>query len=73
MVVSMDHFLEALSFASPAIDKLDRDLFMYLILGKVPEKRIKIIREYQGDQTGFHFLSEEEARASAARREWLRR
>lgn len=71
--ISLEFFLEALSHTSTVIDKLDRDCLMYLVLGKIPEKRIKIIREYRGDQTSFHYLDDEEYRASYSRRDWMRR
>lgn len=71
--VSMEMFMEALSFSSPSMDKLDKDLLLYLITGKIPERRTKILRELRCDANSFMHANEKEATQSAFRREWLRK
>jgi hypothetical protein len=54
------------------VDKLDKELFQFIVFARVPDNRVKISREYFADRNCFHFVSEQEYSLSVERRQWLR-
>lgn len=70
--MKMEIFVEAMTYSAPSLDRLDRDLFHYLIFGRVPDALPRITREYFADRTTFHFTDKTEMDLSNDRRNRLR-
>jgi hypothetical protein len=53
------------------MDRLDRDIFYFLLFGKKNLNRATIMREYRYDKIMFHYMSKDEEANSLLRRQWL--
>jgi hypothetical protein len=53
------------------IDRLDRDIFYFLLFGKKVSNRSVIVREYRNDSMIFHYLLRDEQENCELRRTWL--